>query len=66
MASLPARFKGPALCKLCGARGAVAAETTIAKGVARVAWRCRACRGQWPLSRNELMLRRAGRPAQDR
>ena len=66
MASLPARLKGPALCKLCGARGAVAAETTIAKGVARVAWRCRACRGQWPLSRNELMLRRAGRPAQDR
>jgi hypothetical protein len=49
----PVRFRVPALCKLCGALGAISAETTITRGSVRLMWCCRTCGEEWPIMRGE-------------
>lgn len=53
MANMPGRFNAPPRCKLCGAEGSVVLETTITQGSARQTWCCRACGGEWPITRSE-------------
>ena len=52
----PVRFRLPPRCKLCGGIGTVRAETTIARGIVRLTWCCRACGREWPITRGEQQL----------
>jgi hypothetical protein len=52
----PLRFDVPRQCKLCGAVGTVSPETTIERGTMSLAWCCRACNGEWPVTRSEQQL----------
>ena len=56
------RFTVPERCKLCGALRTVAPETTISGGTVHLKWCCRACSGEWPMTRREqdLVERRDG------
>jgi hypothetical protein len=56
MPTTPLRFRIPAQCKLCGALGTVVPETTITGSVVRMTWCCRACQGEWPITRGEQQL----------
>ena len=64
MPTTPVRFRVPVRCKLCGALGSVTAETTITSGIVKLAWCCRVCNGEWPITRGEqeLIERREGKP----
>jgi hypothetical protein len=47
------RVRVPQRCKFCDGLTTVSPETTIERGLVRLAWHCRACDSEWPITRGE-------------
>ena len=64
MSRMPLWFRLPTKCIFCGAVGTVVPETTIRGDAVLMAWCCRSCNNDWPITDEQTMedRRRIGLP----